>query len=159
MPKYGFKAVHTAEQVNSIFTQYALKVHNAIVTTMQYIGEECVRIAREQGSYKDRTGNLRNSIGYVILRNGDIIQKNFESRIASKVVDAANAKGALEGEAMANELAKKFTKGYALLVVAGMHYAYYVETRGYDVLDSAERNARQRVPQLMKQLQTQINKI
>lgn len=159
MPKYGFKAVHTAEQVNSIFTQYALRVHHAIVTTMQYIGEECVRIAREQGSYKDRTGNLRNSIGYVLLRNGDIVQKNFESRIASKVADAANEKGALEGEALAKELSRKFTKGYALIVVAGMHYAYYVETRGYDVLDSAERNARQRVPYLMKQLQTQINKI
>ena len=79
--------------------------------------------------------------------------------MASKVVDAANGKGVLEGQALAEELAKRFSNGYALIVVAGMHYAYYVETRGYDVLDSAERNAMLRVPTMVKQLQKQIYKM
>lgn len=156
MPKYGFKANFTHKQVHSTFAEYSLRIHRAMVTMLQYIGEECVAIAREQGTYNDRTGNLRNSIGYVLMRNGDIINQNFEERVASKVVDAANGKGVLEGQALAQELAKRFSNGYALIVVAGMHYAYYVETRGYDVLDSAERNAMQRVPVLVKQLQKQI---
>lgn len=156
MPKYGFKANFTHKQVHSTFAEYSLRIHRAMVTMLQNIGEECVAIAREQGTYNDRTGNLRNSIGYVLMRNGDIINQNFEERVASKVVDAANGKGILEGQALAQELAKRFSNGYALIVVAGMHYAYYVETRGYDVLDSAERNAMQRVPVLVKQLQKQI---
>ena len=159
MQKFGFKANFTKQQVHSTFAEYSLRIHRAMVTMLQYIGEECVAIAREQGTYKDRTGNLRNSIGYVLMRNGDIISQNFEARVASKVVDAANGKGVLEGQASAAELAKQVTRGYALIVVAGMHYAYYVETRGYDVLDSAERNAQQRVPILVKQLQKQIYKM
>lgn len=159
MPKYGFKANHTKGQVHSKFADFSLRVHKAVVTALQYIGEECVGIARDNGSYGDVTGNLRNSIGYVLTHNGDIISQNFEERVASKVVDAANGKGILEGQALAMELAKKAKKGYALIVVAGMHYAYYVETRGYDVLDSAERFCSQRVPVIVKQLQSQIYKM
>lgn len=159
MPNYGFKANHTASGVHNRFADYSVRIHRAIVTMLTYIAEQCVRKAREDGTYTDRTGNLRNSIGYVLLRNGDIISSNFENKVESKVIDAANGKGILEGQALAEELARKAGKGYTLIIVAGMHYAYYVETRGYDVLDSAERLAEQRVPVLMKQLQQQIYKI
>lgn len=156
MAKYGFSAAFGKGEVHNTFAEYALRIHRAIETVMQFIGEECVRIAREQGTYNDITGNLRNSVGYVLVRNGDIICKNFEERVASKVVDAANGKGILQGQALAEELAKRFTKGYALIVVAGMHYAHYVESLNKDVLDSAERYAQQRVPKLMQMLKTQI---
>ncbi len=158
MPNYGFKANHNMQQVHSRFAEFSLRVHKAVVTTLQYVGEQCVKIAREQGTYGDVTGNLRNSIGYVLTYNGDILHQNFEERIASKIVSAANGKGILEGQALAAELVKQAGDGYALYVVAGMHYAYYVETRGYDVLDNAERFAQQKVPSLIKQLQTQIYK-
>ena len=158
MAKYGFSAAFGKGEVHNTFAEYALRIHRAIETVMQFIGEECVRIAREQGTYNDITGNLRNSVGYVLVRNGDIICKNFEERVASKVVDAANSKGILQGQALAEELAKRFTKGYALIVVAGMHYAHYVESLNKDVLDSAERYALQRVPKLMQMLKTQIYK-
>lgn len=158
MAKYGFSAAFGKGEVHNTFAEYALRIHRAIETVMQFIGEECVRIAREQGTYNDITGNLRNSVGYVLVRNGDIICKNFEDRVASKVVDAANGKGILQGQALAEELAKRFTKGYALIVVAGMHYAHYVESLNKDVLDSAERYAQQRVPKLMQMLKTQIYK-
>lgn len=158
MEKYGFSAAFGKGEIHNTFAEYALRIHRAIETVMQFIGEECVSIAREQGTYNDITGNLRNSVGYVLVRNGDIICKNFEERVASKVVDAANGKGILQGQALAEELAKRFTKGYALIVVAGMHYAHYVESLNKDVLDSAERYAQQRVPKLMQMLKTQIYK-
>jgi len=44
------------------------------------------------------------------------------------------AVGILQGQALAEELAKRFTKGYVLIVVAGMHYAHYVESLNKDVL-------------------------
>ena len=57
------------------------------------------------------------------------------------------------------KLAKDFTKGYALIVVAGMNYAYYVETLNKDVLDSAERYAMRVTPKMMSDLRTQIYRI
>ena len=41
-----------------------------LVKQLSFIGEECIRIARESGSYNDITGNLRSSIGYVVLVDG-----------------------------------------------------------------------------------------
>ena len=108
MAKYGFSATFGKGEVHNTFAEYALRIHRAIETVMQFIGEECVRIAREQGTYNDITGNLRNSVGYVLVRNGDIICKNFEERVASKVIDAANGKGILQGQALAEELAIAF---------------------------------------------------
>ena len=156
MPNYGFKANFSMGDVHNTFADYAARVHRATVKVLQYIGEHCVKLAREKGTYNDITGNLRNSIGYVLVKNGSIISKNFEQRVESKVVSSANGKGILEGEALAVELASRVNKGYALIVVAGMHYAHYVETLNKDVLDSAERWANEQVPRLMQRLKTQV---
>ena len=156
MPNYGFKANFSMGDVHNTFADYAARVHRATVKVLQYIGEQCVKLAREKGTYNDITGNLRNSIGYVLVKNGSIISKNFEQRVESKVVSSANGKGILEGEALAVELASRVSKGYALIVVAGMHYAHYVETLNKDVLDSAERWANEQVPRLMQRLKTQV---
>lgn len=156
MPNYGFKANFSMGDVHNTFADYAARVHRATVKVLQYIGEQCVKLAREKGTYNDITGNLRNSIGYVLVKNGSIISKNFEQRVESKVVSSANGKGILEGEALAVELASRVNKGYAIIVVAGMHYAHYVETLNKDVLDSAERWANEQVPRLMQRLKTQV---
>ncbi len=159
MSKYGFKPVHTNAGVHARFVEFAKRIHKAMITVLQYIGEECVRQARENGNYIDHTGNLRNSIGYVLLHDGNIISNNFEERVQSKVIDKANGMGVLEGRTLAEKLAKDFTKGYALIIVAGMNYAYYVETLNKDVLDGAERYAMRVVPKMIKSLQTQVYKM
>lgn len=159
MPKYGFKPVHTNAGVHARFVEFAKRIHKAMITVLQYIGEECVRQARENGNYIDHTGNLRNSIGYVLLCDGNIISSNFEERVQSTVVNKANGMGVLEGKKLAEKLAKDFTKGYALIVVAGMNYAYYVETLNKDVLDSAERYAMRVTPKMMSDLRAQIYRI
>ena len=159
MSKYGFKPVHTNAGVHARFVEFAKRIHKAMITVLQYIGEECVRQARENGNYIDHTGNLRNSIGYVLLCDGNIISSNFEERVQSTVVNKANGMGVLEGKKLAEKLAKDFTKGYALIVVAGMNYAYYVETFNKDVLDSAERYAMRVTPKMMSDLRTQIYRI
>lgn len=159
MSKYGFKPVYTNAGVHARFVEFAQRIHRAMITVLQYIGEECVRQARENGNYIDHTGNLRNSIGYVLLYNGDIVSTNFEERVQSKVINKANGVGVLEGRKLTETLAKDFTKGYALIIVAGMNYAYYVETLNKDVLDGAERYAIRVVPKMIKSLQTQVYKI
>lgn len=95
---------------------------------LSYIGEAAIITAREKGDYTDRTGHLRNSTGYVIALDGEIVSS------------AGFLTG--EGQAYAEELSRT-TRGKAVLVVcAGMNYASYVSARGYDVLDSAELESR-----------------
>ncbi|WP_424777627.1 hypothetical protein [Porphyromonas endodontalis] len=117
--------------------QLALKVAQ-LINSLSYIGEGALRIAREKGSYTDRTGNLRNSTGYVIAVDGQITARaGFKSKNE-------------DGAAFAEELART-TDGKAVLVVcAGMNYATYVSRRGYDVLDSAELEAKALADKLLK---------
>lgn len=117
--------------------QLARKVE-VLINKLSYIGEGALRIAREQGNYTDRTKNLRNSTGYVIALDGQIIARaGFKSK-------------GEDGAAFAEELART-TEGKAVLVVcAGMNYATYVSRRGYDVLDSAELEAKVLAEKLLK---------
>lgn len=114
-----------------------LKVEE-LINKLSYIGEGALRIAREQGSYTDRTGNLRNSTGYVIAVDGQVTTRaGFDSKNE-------------DGAAFAEQLART-TEGKAVLVVcAGMSYATYVSARGYDVLDSAEIEAKVLAEKLLK---------
>lgn len=109
-----------------------------LINKLSYIGEGALRIAREQGSYTDRTGNLRNSTGYVIAVDGQVTKRaGFRSK---------NEDGAAFAETLA-----RTTEGKAVLVVcAGMNYATYVSARGYDVLDSAEIEAKVLAEKLLK---------
>lgn len=65
--------------------------------------------------------------------------------------------GPVEGKALAKKLASNYKTGFALIVVAGMHYAAYVEAMDNKVvLTSAELLARRELPGMMRQLKTQI---
>lgn len=121
-------------------------ITNAIIYNLQYIGEKCLTAARDTNSYKDQTGNLRSSLGYVIVCDGKIVfQSNFE-------VVKTGGEGAKSGIQFAKEIVRQFPEGIVLLVVAGMKYAAFVAAKGYDVLDSAELIADKQVPRILKQL-------
>ena len=117
-----------------------------IIMNLQYVGEACITEARDRGSYQDQTGNLRSSIGYVIVKDGQIVSKGLND-------EAQAENGRKRANSYLDELAAKCENGkITLIVVAGMNYAAYVERSGYNVLTSAELLAEQLVPQLMKQL-------
>ena len=108
------------------------RMMTALIRNLQYIGERCLNKARDTDSYKDRTGNLRSSLGYVIVCDGKIVSKSrFE--IVKRGDD-----GIKSGLKYAKEIARQFPEGIVLILVAGMHYASYVADKGYDVLTSAE---------------------
>ncbi|MGV4578106.1 hypothetical protein ACQ1R5_10635 [Ornithobacterium rhinotracheale] len=46
----------------------------------------------------------------------------------------------------------KYPRGYVLVVVAGMNYALYVESKGYNVLSTAEQLAEREVPRLLNEI-------
>lgn len=118
----------------------------ALERTLNYVGEQCVNAARASNGYTDRTHNLRSSVGYVLVRDGKVVTQSTFSSLAG------GAEGSSTGKTYAMELARKYPRGYALIVVAGMNYAAYVSAKGRDVLDSAELLAERLVPAMLKQL-------
>lgn len=107
-----------------------------IKDTLSYVGLECVKKIRDRSaedSWKDQTGNLRSSIGFAILDYGrKVIESAFE-------IVKNGSEGPQESRKYINELAALYASTYALVVVAGMSYADYVEAiDGKDVLASTE---------------------
>lgn len=105
-----------------------------IIIQLQYLGQECVSRIRGRGqseSWIDRTGNLRSSIGSAVYENG----KKKLSTAFESVIDGQE--GSEAGKRMIDALAKEYSQTYAMVVVAGMDYASYVENmNGKDVLAS-----------------------
>lgn len=124
----------------------AKEVEDAVVYNLSYVGERCVTEARTGHSYTDRTGNLTSSIGYVIVKNGQIVMgSSFDKTLNGR-------EGQENGRQFARSLAAQRTSGISLIVVAGMNYARYVADKGFNVLDSAEILADRLVPGIMEQL-------
>ena len=121
---------------------------------LRYLGEEMCNHARtvtpnqETGGYNDHTKNLRSSIGYAICHNGEIVTDGgFQSVGGTSGVQAA--KDALSRYI---EEADIPVVGWALVMVAGMEYATYVEAKGYNVLELTERELQGKIAELKKEL-------
>lgn len=119
----------------------------AVILQLQYIGEQCVTIAREKGDYNDITGNLRSSIGYIVLYNGSVVtqsitnptnvapgvravkrtRKNGTEYIAKQKIGGDGSKGNKQARDLLSKLSSKYPRGCVLIVCAGMEYAAYVE--------------------------------
>lgn len=128
-------------------------IADLIIKQLSYIGEECIRIARENGSYNDITGNLRSSIGYVILYDGKPVQYGASKRYSGE--KGNGEQGAPAAEALLQKLQAKFPWGIVLVVCAGMNYAAYVEhVHHKDVLTSAELKAESLMKQLLNGITT-----
>lgn len=137
-------------QVEAYLQEQIRRREKALLNAFAYVGEACIKEARENGSYIDRTGNLRSSIGYVILRDGAIFKNGgFDT---SSHNGTEGEPGASTGNAVIKQLIKEYRKGFVLIVVAGMEYAAYVEAKNFNVLTSAELLAEQLVPQILKKL-------
>lgn len=109
------------------------RAENEILKKLSFIGENAVNDARANGDYMDNTGNLRSSIGYTILKNGETVRTSSFDRVKQ---EASKAKR--ESTKLLDELRSKFNTGFVLIVVAGMDYAVTVEARGRNVLSSSK---------------------
>lgn len=116
------------------------RLTEAMINTLGYVGETCLTEARLGGNYRDRTGNLRSSIGYVIVVDGKIARET----------------GGNAGRGFARSMVREFPTGIVLVMATGMNYSSYVAAKGYNVIDSAEAMAERLVPQIMKDLDFEI---
>lgn len=144
----------TSRQIKADYDRmYNSRVMKAIINTMRYVGEMCVQEARDNGSYTDQTGNLRSSIGYVVVKDGIIVENGNSQKYLEGTL------GESEGVKFARQLAADAPrKGIVLIVSAGMNYAAYVEARGYNVLTSAELLADSLVPQILTSIGFKVKK-
>ena len=132
----------------------------AIIDRLCYIGSLCINEAREHGDYNNPTGNLRSSIGYEVVVDGQVYEKAIVEMTKN------GTEGRKEAEAFLSSLASEHKTGICLIVVAGMNYASYVEhgtkRNNYtprNVLTSAKLLADRLVPQMLEQLGFTIKRI
>ena len=134
-------ALTPEQQAQSIFIRMAKILAINMRNELSMLGAECVNMVRDRGefeSWKDRTGNLRSSVGFAFFQEGEMIVESAFEQIG------ADPTGSQTGKSFVEELAKELTSAYALVVVAGMDYAEYVSQKR-DVLQSAELHARARI--------------
>jgi hypothetical protein len=124
MKKSGIFPKWNMVYIQNIFKDYSTDTVNKEIAVLIKIGEEFINKARIYGEYTDRTGNLRSSIGYVLVHNGNILNQNVQGLTQ-------------EGKAAAEEQVKLLSeryKGLVLIGFAGMEYAAAVEAKGFDVI-------------------------
>ena len=152
----GIRATFKLSDVRKILARKIEAVNEATLNTLSFLGEKCVNKARSLNTYRDQTGNLRNSIGYLVVHNGRVVKRGFGRSASVKSATGRTTKGSkdgvLTGRALAEQLASQVTQEWALIVVAGMNYAVKVESKGLDVLTSAEQLAKAELPGLLRQL-------
>lgn len=121
------------------FERFEARYNEKAVEMLCWLGEKMVRYAREDRSnanhYKDQTGNLRNSIGYIVVFNGRVVQQAFNGNTPSRTKPGDPARAHREGQNYAQSIVSSLEKDKTYLVLtAGMDYAIAVEAKGYDVI-------------------------
>lgn len=142
--KVSIKMTTTKGELRQMVVGQIADMRQKAIRILNRAGELAVNEARTAGDWKDQTGNLRSSIGYVVCEDGRPV---YQSEFA-KVRDTAE-----EGPQMGLDLALRVageTSGLALVVVAGMDYAVYVADKGYNVLSSSQILAERIVPELFE---------
>lgn len=103
-------------------------VQQAAPDFLAEIGERFCDEARATKTFTDQTGRLSASIGYGIVMGGSIVRTG----------GFGGGEGEAEGLATLQRATSEADSSTpTLIVVAGMHYAIYVERKGYAVLDGA----------------------
>ena len=125
------------ERLKRFFAESLGIIRQYMLISLQKLGEECVARIRDRSaeeSWIDHTGNLRSSIGYAVYDYGvKYMQSSFSTVLGG-------VEGSSTGAKMVADLASEFTNVYALVVVAGMNYADYVEAiETKDVLESTKQ--------------------
>lgn len=136
----GARLVTPQDAIKRFFDKAFEIIRKEIILSFAKMGEEATARIRDRSaeeSWIDHTSNLRSSIGYAVYDHGS---KTIESAFPTL---GNGGEGSAEGKKMVQELASEYSKVFALVVVAAMNYADFVEAKeNKDVLASTELWAR-----------------
>lgn len=151
----AIKPNFTKDDVRKRFDAFLNEIEKKQIARLQRLGEMCLVEARTNKGYMMQTGALLSSTGYEVFVDGVAIHSQFDA--ASGAESNAAETGIKSGQNIAETIGKG-TKGIALVVVAGMNYAAYVEAKGYNVLSSAEHLAERELPRILEKLISNIKR-
>ena len=151
----AIKPNFTKDDVRKRFDAFLNEIEKKQIARLQRLGEMCLVEARTNKGYMMQTGALLSSTGYEVFVDGVAIHTQFDA--ASGAESNAAETGIKSGQSIAESIGKG-TKGIALVVVAGMNYAAYVEAKGYNVLSSAEHLAERELPRMLEKLISNIKR-
>lgn len=151
----AIKPNFTKDDVRKRFDAFLNEIEKKQIVRLQRLGEMCLVEARTNKGYMMQTGALLSSTGYEVFVDGVAIHSQFDA--ASGAESNAAEMGIKSGQSIAETIGKG-TNGIALVVVAGMNYAAYVEAKGYNVLSSAEHLAERELPRMLEKLISNIKR-
>lgn len=151
----AIKPNFTKDDVRKRFDAFLNEIEKKQIARLQRLGEMCLVEARTNKGYMMQTGALLSSTGYEVFVDGVAIHSQFDA--ASGAESNAAETGIKSGQSIAETIGKG-TKGIALVVVAGMNYAAYVEAKGYNVLSSAEHLAERELPRMLEKFISNIKR-
>lgn len=144
----GIRMTTSASALDAFLQRAARKIQENVLKALSKLGDESVVRIRNRSSKEswiDHTGNLRSSIGFAVYEQGSKYMESAFSQVLS------GTDGSVKGKKMINDLAKEYSRVYALVVVAGMEYAGEVEAlESKDVLASTKIWATSIVEQRVK---------
>lgn len=124
---------HTSDgEIHDYVQKWLKNVIISIQEAMQMTLQEAVNKAKSVNTYKDQTNNLRSSIGYVLYYNGQEVAQAFAKSGTGQ--EGNGSEGVQRGKDLAGRAAKKYSRGFVGVLVAGENYAVFVESKGYDVI-------------------------
>lgn len=130
-------------KVNLAVQAFQKRLEAATIYLLKYLGESLVKYAKDQHNYTDQSGNLTNSIGYVVVQKATPVHFGGLNQ---------PGEGADAGLKLAMKIAAQTPNSFSLIIVAGMNYAAYVEAKGYNVILPAELKAKTDFPAAMNKL-------
>ena len=105
-----------------------------VMKAFNKLGQEALAYAVTHRDWKDYTGNLQDSLGYGIFKNGSLIfwesldKKQYDWALGHQLPNHDRVPyGANAALQVVSSRMDMFSTGYKLLVVAGMRYALNVE--------------------------------
>lgn len=118
----------------------------------KYVREQFIQVGKRfaenawaNADFMNHTYDLRSSIGFVVVENGRIVHDEFR-------VISTGALGSATGLKVANEAIAELDGDdeFALIGVAGMSYAIYVESKGKDVITGSAGLAKSMLERAMR---------
>jgi hypothetical protein len=113
------------------------KIDERVLQAFSLACHDAVAYAKTNHEYKQQTGALNSSTGFQLYKDGTLIESYFEQSTGGDDSDGAKAKGIAAGQKAASQRASELGAHICGVIVAGMPYAVYVESKGYDVLTAA----------------------
>lgn len=125
----NIKGTFNIEDIAKNFQQFKKSTEKELIEKLKRVGREQVKLAKSVEpplGYYDDTGDLSSSKGAMVFVNGKEVYNYFTLTDQGK-------NGIKEGRKFARQIGSE-TTGIALVIVAGMHYARYVEGNNKDVI-------------------------